>query len=92
MLDKLVAESSNKTFLLREIRDRLQVLKPHMAKLTNGELRSNRPMSIKKFCQICQRLTLPSEVEQIGQERIIDDQGTKKRLNQYKFVKTKGGN
>lgn len=30
MIDKLVDESSNKTFLLREIRDRLQVLKPHI--------------------------------------------------------------
>ena len=89
MIDKLVDESSNKTFLLREIRDRLQVLKPHMAKLTNGELRSNRPMSIKKFCQICQRLNLPYEVKQIGQERIIDDQGSKKRLNTYKFIKVK---
>ena len=87
MIDKLVDESSNKTFLLKEISARLQDLKPDMAKLTEGELRSNRPVSIKKFCQICQRLNLPYEVEQVGQERIIDDQGTKKRLNQYKFVK-----
>lgn len=89
MLDKLVAESSNKIFLLKEISARLQELKPYMAKLTKGELRSNRPVSIKKFCQICQRLNLPYGVEQIGQERIIDDQGSKKRLNTYKIIKVK---
>lgn len=87
MIDKLVDESSKKTFLLKEISARLQELKPYMAKLTKGELRSNRPVSIKKFCQICQRLNLPYGVEQIGQERIIDGQGRKKRLNKYKFVK-----
>lgn len=89
MLDKLVAESSNKIFLLKEISARLQELKPYMARLTKGELRSNRPVSIKKFCQICQRLNLPYGVEQIGQERIIDGQGRKKRLNKYKFIKAK---
>lgn len=41
MIDKLVDESSNKTFLLKEISARLQDLKPDMAKLTEGELRSN---------------------------------------------------
>lgn len=89
MIDKLVDESSKKTFLLKEISARLQELKPYMVKLTNGELRSNRPVSIKKFCQICQRLNLPYGVEQIGQERIIDGQGRKKRLNKYKFIKAK---
>lgn len=87
MIAGFVEDSTAKPYSFKELQAKLQLLKPELRKLEKANLRSNRSLSINKFCDLCRNNELPYGIEMIGQHRVCDSKGAEKKWQMYRFIR-----